>query len=108
MGVVELVDVQASRGIEEQEAAVFTAYQRVLDGKRQRLLPADRLCSAVPQAGHSTRAREEGFVTQAHGVEARRTRQSREGLRVAEEALSATLWYVEAEDPISSTGTPEY
>jgi hypothetical protein len=27
---------------------------------------------------------------------------------VAEEALSATLWYVEAEDPIGSTGTPEH
>ena len=91
MGVVELVDVQAARGIQKEEAVVFTAYQRLLNGKRQRLLPADRLCSAVPQAGHSARPDEEGFVTQAHGVKARGAGQRRKGFRVAEEALSATL-----------------
>ena len=38
------------------------AYQRLLDGKRQRLLPADGLCGAVPQAGHSARTGQEGFI----------------------------------------------
>src|SRR5215510_2173946 len=108
MGIIELVHVQSMCGIEEEEAIVLTAYQRLRDRKRERLLPADSLCSAVPQAGHSARAGEEGFVTQAHGVEARRTRQRREGLRVAEEALSATLWYIEAKNPIGSTGIPEH
>src|SRR5215475_820857 len=108
MGIVKLIHVQSICGIEEEDAAVLTAQQRLRDRKRERLLPADSLCRAVPQAGHSARADEEGFVTQAHGVEARRTRQRREGLRVAEEALSATLWDIEAKNPIGPTGIPEH
>src|SRR5262249_16831676 len=108
MGIVESVDMQASRGIEEQKTAVFTAYERVHDRKRERLLPADSLCSAVPQASHTARAPQEGFVTQADGVEARRTRQRREGLGVAEEALNTTLWYIEAKNPIGPPGIPEH
>jgi hypothetical protein len=48
MGIVELVYVQSMCGIEEEEAGVLTAYQRLRDRKRQRLLPADSLCCAVP------------------------------------------------------------
>ena len=108
MGVVELIHVQSMCGIEEEEAIVLIAHQRLLDRKRERLLPADSLCRAVPQAGHSARAGEKGFVTQAHGVKARRTRQRREGLSVAKEALSATLWNLEAKDLIGSTDIPEH
>ena len=41
-------------------------------------------------------------------VEARRTRQRREGLRVAEEALSATLWDIEAEIRLAPLDIPEH
>src|SRR5262245_51664229 len=95
-------------GIEEEETVVFTAYQRVRDRKRQGLLPADSLCCAIPQASHSARASEEGFVTKAHGVETQRIRQRREGLRVTEETLSATLWYIEAKNPIGPPDIPEH
>src|SRR4029453_14666356 len=108
MGIVELIHVQSIGGIEEEEAVVLTAQQRVHDREWELLLPADRLRSAVPQASHSTRAGEEGFVTQAHSVEVRRTRQRREGLRVAEEARGTTLWYIEAKNPIGPTGIPEH
>src|SRR5262245_65678640 len=107
MGIVELVDMQAASGIKKDKAVVFTAYQRLHDRKRERLLPAYGLCSAIPQTGYGARAGKEGFVTQAHGIEARRTGQSREGFRMAEEAFSAPFWDVETEDPISPTATPQ-
>src|SRR4029450_466870 len=108
MGIIELIHVQSMCGIEEEEAVVLITHQRLRDRKRQRLLPADSLCRAVPQAGHSAGAGEGGFVTQAHGVKAWRPRQCREGLRVAEKALSATLWDIEAKNPIGPTGIPEH
>src|SRR6516165_10824628 len=108
MGIIEPVDVQTARGIQKQKAMIFAAYQRLRNRKRESLLPANSLCRTVPQAGHRIRTSEEGFVTQAHGVKAHGAGQCRKGFRVPEEALSAPLWYVEAEDPIGSTGTPEH
>src|SRR6266478_3727789 len=108
MGIIELVDVQVMCGIEKEEAVVFAAYQRLGDRKRERLLPTDRLCGAVAQTGDRARAGQEGFVAQAHGVKARRTGQSREGFGVTEEALSTTLWHIEAKNTIGPTGPPEH